>query len=226
MLLEITHPQHVPELISIVVPSVLAAILAFVKWYLPWRRKVRSKGIERKSIKQLRSIQKIYSIMGEQIDETSAERVIVFAGHDSGEIPAVGSPYYISSIYWKVKHDPKFHPGEDVEELDENIYGVIKDYREISADLHYINMLLDIQDEGVVRIHTKDLPEDCIMKTYYTLEGVTDAVIIYLGYSKNNLNYMSVSTFKKAGFTDDDVARIKLKASIMKQEFGFDKKSS
>ena len=87
-------------------------------------------------------------------------------------------------------------------------------------------MLLDIQDEGVVRIHTKDLPEDCIMKTYYTLEGVTDAVLIYLGYSKNNLNYMSVSTFKKAGFTDDDVARIKLKASIMKQEFGFDKKSS
>jgi len=164
--------------------------------------------------------------MGEQIDETSAERVIVFAGHDSGEIPAVGSPYYISSIYWKVKHDPKFHPGEDVEELDENIYSVIKDYREISADLHYINMLLDIQYEGVVRIHTKDLPEDCIMKTYYTMEGVTDAVLIYLGYSKNNLNYMSVSTFKKAGFTDDDVARIKLKASIMKQEFGFDKKSS
>ena len=37
---------------------------------------------------------------------------------------------------------------------------------------------------------------------------------------------MSVSTFKKSGFTDDDVARIKLKASIMKQEFGFDKKSS
>jgi len=227
MLLKIPPLQYVPEVpevISIVIPSVLAAILAFIKWYLPWRRKSQSKTIERKSIKQLRSIQKIYSIMGEQIDETSAERVIVFAGHDSGEIPAVGSPYYISSIYWKVRHDPKFHPGKDVEELDENTYNVIKDYREISADLHYINLLLDIQETGMERIHTKNLPEDCILKTYYTMEGVTDAVLIFLGYSKNNLNYMSVSTFKKTGFTKDDIARIKLKALIIKQEFGFNKK--
>jgi len=205
---------------GIIVPSVFASIVAFVKWYLPWRQKAK---VRVKSLNELRSIQRIYSIMNEQIVETAAERVVIFAGHDSGEIPEAGSPYFISSIYWKVRHDQSHHPKKDVTKLDIQTHHDIADYREVSADAHYIDMLLEIQDKGTIRLKTQDLPEDCILKSYYDLESITDSIVIYLGYNKNNLIYMSVATFKKEGFDKEDVLRLKLKSLRIKQELGFTK---
>lgn len=211
---------NLTEALGVGIPSVLATILAFVKWYLPWKRKTK---VMNSSLQELRSIQKIYSIMHEQISETAAERVVIFHGHDSGDIPQAGSPYYISSIYWKVRHDPCYHDRcVDVSELDSKTHQDISDYKEVPVDGHYIDMLLEIQENGSARIKTDDLPEeDCMIRSFYEMEGVSDSMIIYLGYRKNNLIFMSVATFRDEGFSDDDIVRLKLKSSQIKKILGF-----
>ncbi|MDH3929833.1 MAG: hypothetical protein OEV22_18035 [Deltaproteobacteria bacterium] len=220
MLDNLLYIPNTTEALSVGIPSVLASILAFVKWYLPWQRKSKVKN---QSLNELRSIQKIYSIMHEMISETASERVVIFHGHDSGEIPKAGSPYYISSIYWKVRHDACYHDRcIDVAELDSKTHQDISDYKEVSVDSHYIDMLLDIQEQDTVRIKTDDLPaEHCMLRSFYEMEGVADSMVIYLGYSKNNLMFMSVATFRDEGFSDDDIIRLKLKSSAIKKELGF-----
>ena len=56
MLDNLLYIPNTTEALSVGIPSVLASILAFVKWYLPWQRKSKVKN---QSLNELRSIQKI-----------------------------------------------------------------------------------------------------------------------------------------------------------------------
>lgn len=207
------------ETLAVAVPSILAAIFGFLKWYLPWHRK---SIVKRKSVKELRTIQRIYTIMHEMVAETSAERIIVFAGHDSGSSPKAGSPYYVSSIYWKVRHDACRHDVcVDVKELDSKTHSDIADYKEVSVDEHYIEMLLELEDKGTVHYKTEDLPEDSQIRDFYDMEGVTESIITFLGYQKTDLLYMSAASFANDGFSEDDEVRLKLKSAKIKRELGF-----
>lgn len=219
MILSQQIPTTLYEALAIIIPGAMASIFGFVKWYLPWRRRSKT---ERKSVRELRAIQKIYSIMHECIVETAAERVIIFAGHDSGNLPKAGSPFFISSIYWKVRHDSCNHNVcIDTQELDIKTHQDIADYKEVNADEHYIEMLLNIIEKGTTRIDVDSLPEDSILSSYYKMEGVTDSIVIYLGHNTNNLIYMSIATFAEGGFSQDDIVRAKLKALNIKNELGF-----
>ena len=198
------------------VASILATLLGFARWLIPCLKRRRVKN---KSVQELRSIQKIYSQMNEMVDETSAERVIIFAGHDSGQIPKAGSPYYTSSIYWVVEHD-RDRWGDETDSLNKQTHQDVADYKEIAVDGSYIDMLLQVQGGKSIILKTKDLPEGSQLRGFYEMEGIVEAIIQGIGYIKNNFLYMSIATFHEEGFTPNEVERLKLKAAGAKHTFG------
>lgn len=199
--------------------SIIATVLGFIKWLLPW---VKKRHVSRKSVQELRTIQKIYAIMNEMVDETTAERVIIFAGHDSGEIPKAGSPYYTSSIYWIAEHD-RNRWGDDKDALDKQTHQDIADYKEITVDGHYIDMLLRVQNGKSTLIKTEDLPDGSQLRGFYEMEGIVESIIQGIGYVKNNFLYISIATFNETGFTQTEIERLKLKALGIRREFGLTK---
>ncbi len=192
----------------------IVALLGFIKWWLPWRKK---EEVKINTIQEMRSIQRIYEYMSDQLDDTVAERVIIFAGHDSGKIPKAGSPYYMSSVYWKVCH--KKLSKEEALEANYSAGIDIADYREIPVDGHYIGMLLHIYEHGDILIKTEELPE-CQLKSYYTTELVTESLVIYLGFVDCNFLYQSIATFDEGGFSAGDLTKIRLKAVAISHELG------
>ena len=190
----------------------IGVVLSFLKWYLPWRKKQK---IQKTTIQQMRSIQKVYELMSEQLNNTNAERVVIFAGHNSGNTPKVGTPYYTSAIYWKLSHKTDC---EDTNKRKDRDFGIdISDYKEIKVDGHYIDMLLTAYDRKHMLIETKEMPE-CQLKGYYEAESVVESLVVFLGFVGCNFIYMSIATLREEGFTKCDLTNIKLKASNIATE--------
>lgn len=121
------------------------------------------------------------------------ERVLVFAGQDSGGIPQPGNPYTVKALDgWSKKHP----------ELPERFRF------EYQVDVAYCNMLAKMINDGFVRLTVADMPEG-ILKSIYREEGVVDSLLYYLGVDEHILTYMIVASYKSV-FTPDQVVKIEL----------------
>jgi hypothetical protein len=182
------------------------ALIGLVTWFFKsgtWKEiKLRKRSLD--FVKGMESLQRIYLVMS-RVQQDFASRVIIFSGHDAGGLPRVGSGFWVSALHWVE------HPRNEITNFG--------DYANISVDLQYINMLLESQKEGTVFIKVAEMPAS-LLKSYYSAEGVSESLIVFLGIREKSMFYMSI-----ARYTDDqpfstmDLARIKLACQPILNEF-------
>ena len=148
-------------------------------------------------IEAMKKLSKTLDCMKEIIYETSADRVLIFAGHNSGGVPRATSPFYVSVMHYVYR--------------DESVSIMAKDYKKLCVDAHYIDMLIQIFARGYYHFRT-DRERDCLLKNFYTAERVTDSLLFYLHNEENNMFFMSVA--KIGGyFSEEEQTRLQLKSS-------------
>lgn len=132
----------------------------------------------------LESLAKFYSVF-EQIRELQyVDRVLLFEGRNGGGVPKAGSVFTIRCIFGWANGDK--HPEEKYDAL-------------FKVDSHYVSMLRDIIDKGVVTICTADLPKGSMLHSFYHEEGVVYSQIFFiqLDDASNSLTYASVASYSK-----------------------------
>jgi hypothetical protein len=123
------------------------------------------------------------------------DRLIVFSGTNCGGIPDPKKSYEVKALLvWA--SDPKLNP--------ERFYDF-----PLKLDHHYVKLILDILENGVVTVEVAKLPEHCQLKTYYSLEGVQSSRFYQLHISKTELIFISIANYKRA-FTNLEERKIDL----------------
>lgn len=132
----------------------------------------------------LESLAKFYSIF-EQIRELKyVDRVSLFEGRNGGGIPKAGSVFTIRSIFGWSNRD--VHPEDKYDAL-------------FKVDSHYISMLRDVIDKGVVTLNVDELPKGSMLHAFYREEGVVCSQIFFvqLDDASNSLIYASIASYTK-----------------------------
>lgn len=197
-------PELVKEL-GIVLIALIGCVGAGLKWGLPRFLGFLEKKLSEKTKRGVQDIQEVYNIMDEILEDTSADRVIQFVGHNSGGIPRVGAAFYCTAIRWRLKDRPEKKAGID-----------LSDYFKVPVGNEYIGMLLNAEKNGIYRFTTENEPE-CQLKGYYKIEGVTDSLIVFLKIKERHFHYMSIATFAEEGLTEEDIMIINLKVARIRQ---------
>ena len=121
---------------------------------------------------------------------------IMFAAHNSGGLPRIGSPLYASALHWVVKTEHRVK---------------LQGYDRVSVDAFYVQMLLELYARGYYRF-TPSSHKPCQLKDIYDLEGVTDSVLFFIGIRDNQFLYISFAKYDGA-FTERDVTHLSLEVS-------------
>ena len=135
---------------------------------------------------------------------TTASRVILFAGHNSGGIPRPGTPFYTSAIWWSIDDDA-------VESNNQVGY-----YDKLVVDAEYMSMLLEAEKNGVVEMNTEDM-KPCLLKKYYHAEGVTHSLVLFVAITEKKFMYISVAKTDDVPFTEDEVTKLRLMTDSVRE---------
>jgi len=180
----------------------IGLLTVFIKSGIWKEIRLRRRSID--FVKGMESLQRIYLTMS-RIQHDFASRVLIFSGHNGGGLPRVGCGFWVSALHW-VEH-PR------------NAVTNFADYKSISVDLQYINMLLYAQKEGTFFINVSEL-QDSLLKGYYLAEGVSESLIVFLGIREKSMFYMSIARYEnEPPFTTMDLARIKLASQPILNEY-------
>jgi hypothetical protein len=133
---------------------------------------------------------------------SSADRVILFAGHNSGGIPRPSSPFWVSAIFWCAKH---------FENSD-----TLSQYQNIPTDAHFITTLLDCERQSTVELDIAYLPE-CQKRRYLEAEGVKHLLLFFICIKENKFLYLSVAKYTDEPFTEVEITKIGLRVGIIKE---------
>lgn len=148
----------------------------------------------------LEATRAIYGLLHEIVHSTSAERVVLFAGHNSGGVPRPHSPFYVTALHWVCKNQHQA--------------SLIRDYQGLIVDANYIGMLLDVERHGKVTLIPEHMPE-CQLKQIYASEGISQSIIFYIAITENKFLYLSVAKYS-GQFDVNEVTRINLKVMKMR----------
>ena len=145
----------------------------------------------------IKSIAVMYKVIESAKRMPHVHRILMLAGKNCGGIPHPAKPYVISCYFgWSQKPDtdPAAYYNFD-----------------IKADMHYVSMLQQMIKEGVTTQVTASMPDQSMLKSYYSAEGVVDSRIYYLfiDANTNELHFCSVASYEKA-FTPSEVHSINL----------------
>jgi len=155
----------------------VVALLRFMESGIKWI------NANRVSIEdELEKMATAYQRMNDIVTLGYADRVILFVGHNSGGIPRLGSPFYVTMIHQITA--PRVITGE---------------YKDLAVDAEYVKMLLEAMRNTAVHIDVANMPQ-CQLKDYYVAEGVTESVVEYLCVKSNALYYISYATHNPEGF--------------------------
>ena len=161
------------------IATIATGAFAFVKWYLPHRREKKTNA---NTIQGLQSISRVYDTMRE-MEHSSIDRIILFAGHNGGGIPTASKPFYVTALHWIA---------------DVASSKIIEDYVNIRVDSDYVAMLLSAREKGWLSLDVSTMP-DCKLKQYYLLEGVTHSLIVFLAVKDKKFFYFSAATSAPGG---------------------------
>lgn len=169
----------------------IAVVAGFLKWFVPWwysrRRAVVVAG--------LRQVSDMYRIMSASLEQ-GVDRCIMFAAHNSGGVPRVGSPLYATALHWVVRAEH---------------YGQIQRYDRVSVDAFYVQMLLEMYARGYYRF-TTSAHKPCQLRDIYELEGVTDSALFFIAIRDNQFLYISFAKYGGA-FLDRDITQLRIQVS-------------
>ena len=178
-------------LIKVARPVVFAAR----RWYI----KVRTSFARHDNFNNLKHLQATQDrVECAEKDLDFVDRVLLFQGHNCGDIPSIEKPYYTSVILKAVSLHERERLGN---------------YDNILVDPPYIRMLNHIIRYGYQHFITEKA-EPSILKDYYMTEGVTESVILYLHTTRSNsVVYVSFATKREEGFSPSKVAEIRTRAA-------------
>jgi hypothetical protein len=131
------------------------------------------------------------------------ERVILWCGHNGGGVPQPGKPFYTTAMQWHI--------------LDDKSNYDLSNYRHITVDPTYINMLLQVLQTNTVMLSTSEM-SPCQLKTYYKAEGVTHSMIIKVGIKPKQIFYLSMAKYKDEPFSEADLVGCELIANSVWQQ--------
>lgn len=197
-----------PVLLEIIkwVGGTAASIIALATYLFKsglWKE-LRMKRRSMDFVKGMESLQRIYTVMT-RIQTDFASRVIILSGHNSGGLPRVGSGFWVSALHWVAHH--------------RNTVTNFGDYENISIDLQYITMLIESHKEGSVFLKVSEMPPS-LLKSYYTAEGVSESLLVFLGVKDKSMFYMTIARYEdEKPFSTMDLARIKLACQPIINEF-------
>lgn len=146
--------------------------------------------------KQIAKVVKIYDEMHRVLDDTEAQRFLIFKAHNGGGLIRANTPLYVSIL-----HEDYSPPFPSVKEK----------YQQLRVDSDYIRMLDEICREKSVVLETKNMKPQ-LLKDIYLAEGVNYTEIFFLGQDRKNLYFASVGSAREKGWTAhlDQVMSIKL----------------
>lgn len=133
----------------------------------------------------------------------SVERYMLLEGKDSGGLPEPGKPYTVRCLRGQSKVAEKPNPF--------SLYSF-----DISVDSHYCEMLKRIVQDGQITLNSKEMP-DGLLKGYYEAEGVSQAVICYVGIVEARLIFVSLAKYQ-GGFSKADNIAIGLGLSKLRSK--------
>lgn len=174
----------------------ISAVAASWKWLPALVVKIRARGM----VAGLQRLHTVHNTMAGAV-ECGATRTVIFGGHNSGGIPRVGSPFYVSALHCHVEGDRGSQ---------------IADYQSINVDAAYIELLLQVVSKGFTRFDCSSTALPCMLLRFYRSEGVTDSLICYLGTTDGNLIYVSFARFEGC-FTENEETRLRLIANQISQ---------
>ena len=126
-----------------------------------------------------------------------ADRVILWAGKNTGGVPTVGKPYTVTPVQGVTRFDTE---------------NIITSYKNLPVDLAYIQMLLkSLTAPLTVVINDPETMESGILKEFYQAEGITQAILVGLGLDldDNTYNYISIATHR-GKFTPQQITKFRI----------------
>lgn len=184
-------------IISTVIGCIVGIITAFstgIKDYIIIWFKLKTQRLMRQQHGHgLQMLGEFRAIIDDMESLPYIERVLVFAGQDSGGIPTPGNPYTVKALDGWSKEDP---------ELPERFRF------EYQVDTSYCNMLSKMINDGFLRLTVSDMP-DGILRSIYREEGVIDSLLYFIDINDHVLIYMTVASYKNL-FTTDQIVKIEL----------------
>lgn len=164
---------------------------AIQKWF---ERRDQEKWSVIQGLKQLRAMHDSFQ---EIIGIEKANRVLIFAGSNSGGVPRIDSPFYCEAIHGT--YDPSICEIDPLER-----YGIKR-----KVDRFYVEMLLQLEKDGSVILEREKMP-DCKLKNYYTDEEVRHSALWFIGIIDCKFLYVSVATCEETPFSKSELMRMEL----------------
>jgi len=175
------------------IAALVTAVAAAIK-VLPLLRSRRKK---RTIVQDLQKLHAVYAAM-ERFESLGATRVVVFGGHNCGGTPSIGRNFFVSALHWSLA------PGK----VDR-----ISDYANVSVDAEYIRMLVSLSHNGTFHFDPETAP-DCLLKSYYKAEGISDSYLFFLGIVDRSFLFLSACRHEGL-FGPDEVVGMKLAANVI-----------
>lgn len=129
------------EILAILGSSGVLAVLGKVGWDL-WVYFSKKAGI-RQQDRGFAAIKETYAVMHTVMGETGAQRCSVLAIHNGGDVPKLGKPLYISTLYWQNKQNISVYDGFD--------------HRQ-NADEHYVSTVIQLIEKQEIWIDANSMP--------------------------------------------------------------------
>lgn len=187
------------------ISTLLVGLIAvFHKGLTEWIKQKfdRAGTVKREVINGLRQLHEMHQCFSEIMELERADRVLIFAGMNSGGLPRIDSPFYCQAIHGDTKGSTEVDPVER--------YSVKR-----KMDRWYIETLLKMEKEGKVVLDFETMP-DSKLKGYYADEGVKHSVMWFIGVIEKKFMYLSIATYKPEPFTSRDLMLMDLQIDRLK----------
>jgi hypothetical protein len=147
-----------------------------------------SKRILINNVSVINSRQLIKDIISDIVITTKVDRFIMFTSHNGNGQPSLLKLYKISYMDYNAMNKTD-----------------ISRYQNITPDNQYTKMLIDIQnnEEKRVKLVTKEMPKDSMLKFFYEKEGIVYAEVYFVHSTETGIIYISAASSNQSDFEED-----------------------
>lgn len=146
----------------------------------------------------------VYDLMNDIVNNTPAQRVIIFKAVNGGKKIKLGSHLNINSVQG-ISKTP--FPADDW-----------KRYRGLIVDEEYNRMLLDVSSHNTkkIKVDPNDPNANSMLMNIYKATGVTYSEIHHVFDHKSEYYFMSISTDQNISFDDNPIWRNNIDLNVSK----------
>jgi hypothetical protein len=165
--------------------AAVGIFISFFKLYEWWKKRKEKKN-ENTLRKFAEGTEELQTLIDSVVKNGYCPRVYLFRGHNGGDRPKLGSPYYVDVAY--SKHDD-----------------LLKDkssrYKEIEVDSTYRKMLLELIQKEKIEIDPITL-EDGLLKDIYIDEKIVFSKVYKIYTGEKNFFFLSCAWYKPITATE------------------------